>query len=165
MMRHLSEEVRQLRLHSEPELALWAGVQDSDCHCMMRYLSEEVPQLGLLYEPVVYKTVIVTVPEWGSPGAQTLLWACSVQDSDCHCMMRYLSEEVPQLGLLYEPAVYKTVIVTVPEWGSPGAQTLLRACSLQDSDCHCMVSSNVKSTIFQDRKLPFGCFRSKKDRM
>ena len=38
-------------------------VQDSDCHCMMRYLSEEVPQLGLLYEPVVYKTVIVTVPE------------------------------------------------------------------------------------------------------
>jgi hypothetical protein len=26
-------------------------------------------------------------------------------------------------------------------------------------------SSNVKSTIFQDRKLPFCCFRSKKDRM
>ncbi len=25
--------------------------------------------------------------------------------------------------------------------------------------------SNVKSTIFQDRKLPFCCFRSKKDRM
>ncbi len=26
-------------------------------------------------------------------------------------------------------------------------------------------SSNVKSTIFEDRKLPFFCFRSKKDRM
>jgi hypothetical protein len=26
-------------------------------------------------------------------------------------------------------------------------------------------ASNIKSTIFQDRKLPFCCFRSKKDRM
>jgi hypothetical protein len=26
-------------------------------------------------------------------------------------------------------------------------------------------TSNVKSTIFQDRKLPFCCFHSKKDRM
>ncbi len=34
---------------------------------------------------------------------------------------------------------------------------------------HCTIwtvlDSNVKSTIFQDRKLPFCCFRSKKDRM
>ena len=28
-----------------------------------------------------------------------------------------------------------------------------------------VAASNVKSTIFQDRKLPFCCFRSKKDRM
>ncbi len=28
-----------------------------------------------------------------------------------------------------------------------------------------LIISNVKTTIFQDRKLPFCCFRSKKDRM
>ncbi len=96
--------------------------------------------LDLRSEPV-YKTAIVTIwwGTWvrksGSSDSSMSLDLSSdprVQDSECHCMMRNLSDEVQELGLYYEPGLALCSQSTrqrlslydeVPEWGSPAAQT------------------------------------------